>query len=119
MTSTKMFIIGTKSIEFLELIRYWMTAKHNIQCIILLCFAAIASNKTMTSTKKFIIDTKSNEPEVLLAIKILNTTCVRQADGRYETGFLWKDDSSLPDNRSQALTHLNHLVNRLQKEPEQ
>ena len=44
---------------------------------------------------------------------------MRQADGRYETGLLWKDDSSLPDNRSQALTHLNHLVTRLQKKPEQ
>ena len=32
---------------------------------------------------------------------------------------LWKDNSSLPENRSQALTHLNHLVNRLQKKPEQ
>ena len=63
--------------------------------------------------------TKSNDPEVLLATKILNTTCVRQADGRYETGLLWIDDSNLPDNRSQALTHLNHLVNRLQKKPEQ
>ena len=63
--------------------------------------------------------TNSNDPEVLLATKILNTTCVRQADGRYETGLLWKDDSSLPDNRSQALTHLNHLVSRLQKKPEQ
>ncbi|XP_075255223.1 uncharacterized protein LOC142347943 [Convolutriloba macropyga] len=63
--------------------------------------------------------TKSNDPEVLLATKILNTTCVKQADGRYETGLLWKDDSSLPDNRSHALTHLNHLVNRLQKRPEQ
>ena len=62
--------------------------------------------------------TKSNDPEVLLATKILNTTCVRQTDGRYETGLLWKDDSSLPDNRSQALTHLNHLVNRLEKKPE-
>ena len=63
--------------------------------------------------------TKSNDQEVLLSTKILNTTCVRQTDGRYETGLLWKDDSSLPDNRSQALTHLNHLVNRLQKKPEQ
>ena len=63
--------------------------------------------------------TKSNDPEVLLATKILNTTCVKQTDGRYETGLLWKDDSSLSDNRSQALTHLNHLVNRLQKKPEQ
>ena len=62
--------------------------------------------------------TKSNDPEVFPATKILNTTCVRQTDGRYETGLLWKDDSSLPDNRSQALTHLNHLVNRLQKKPE-
>ena len=62
--------------------------------------------------------TKSNDPEVLLATKILNTTCVGQTDGRYETGLLWKDDNSLPDNRSQALTHLNHLVNRLQKKPE-
>ena len=62
---------------------------------------------------------KSNDTEVLLASKILNTTCVRQADGRYETGLLWKDDSSLPVNRSQALTRLNHLVNRLQKKPEQ
>ena len=63
--------------------------------------------------------TKSNDPEVLLATKILNTTCVRLADGRYETGLLWKDDSSLPDNRSQGLTHLNHLVKRLQKRPDQ
>ncbi|XP_075247082.1 uncharacterized protein LOC142340389 [Convolutriloba macropyga] len=63
--------------------------------------------------------TKSNDPEVLLATKILNTTCVRQTDGRYETGLLWRDDCSLPDNRSQALTYLNHLVNRLQKKPEQ
>ncbi|XP_075258419.1 uncharacterized protein LOC142350456 [Convolutriloba macropyga] len=63
--------------------------------------------------------TKSNDPEVLLATKILNTTCVRQADERYETGLLWKDNSSLPDKRSQPLTHLNHLVNRLQKKPEQ
>ena len=63
--------------------------------------------------------TKSNDPEVFLATKILNTTCVRQTDGRYETGLLWKDDSSLPDNRSQALTHLNLLVNRLQKKLEQ
>ena len=62
--------------------------------------------------------TKSNDPEVLLATKILNTTCVRQAYEQYETGLLWKDDSSLPDNRSKALTHLNHLVNRLQKKPE-
>ena len=62
---------------------------------------------------------KSNDPEVLLANNVLNTTCVRQADGRYETGLLWKDKSSLPDNRSQALTHLNHLVNRLQKKAEQ
>ena len=29
--------------------------------------------------------TKSNDPEVLLATKILNTICVRQTDGRYET----------------------------------
>ena len=63
--------------------------------------------------------TNSNDPEVLLATKILNTTCVRQTGGRYETGLLWKDNSSLPDNRSQALTYLNHLVNRLQKRPEQ
>ena len=63
--------------------------------------------------------TKSNDPEVLLANKILNTTCVRQEDGRYETGLLWKDDSTLPDNQSQALTHLSHLVNKLQKKPEQ
>ena len=63
--------------------------------------------------------TKSIDPEVLLATKILNTTCVRQADRRYEKGLHWKDDSSLPDNRSQALTHLNHLVSRLQKKPEQ
>ena len=58
--------------------------------------------------------TKSNDPEALLATKILNTTCVKQTDGRNETGLLWKDDTSFPDNRSQALTHLNHLVNRLQ-----
>ena len=107
-----------------------MTAKHNIQCIILLCFAAIASNKTMTSTKNFFIGGKQRQfrwnPKrsqmiqmFLLATKILSTTCVRQTDGRYETGLLWKDDSSLPDNRSQALTHLIHLVNRLQKKPEQ
>ena len=63
--------------------------------------------------------TKSNDPEVLLATKILITTCLRKADGLYETGHLWKDDNSLPANRSQALTHLNHLVNRLQKKPEQ
>ena len=62
---------------------------------------------------------KSNDPEVLLTNNVLNTTCVRQADGRYETGLLWKDKSSSPDNRSQALTHLNHLVNRLQKKIEQ
>ena len=62
---------------------------------------------------------KSNYQEILLANKILNTTCLRQADGRYETGHLWKDNSSWPDTRSQALTHLNHLVNRLQKKPEQ
>ena len=30
-----------------------------------------------------------------------------------------QDISSLPDNRSQALTHLSHLVNRLQRKPEQ
>ena len=63
--------------------------------------------------------TMSNERDVLLATKIFKTTCVRHADGRYETGLLWKDDSILPDNRSQALTHLNHLVNRTQKKPEQ
>ena len=63
--------------------------------------------------------TKSDDPKVLLATKIINTTCVRQTDGRYDTRLLWTDDSSLPDNRSQALTHLNHLVNRLQKKPEQ
>ena len=38
--------------------------------------------------------TKSNDPEVLFATEILNTTCVRLADRRYETGLLWKDDSS-------------------------
>ena len=62
---------------------------------------------------------KSNDPESLLATKILNTTCVRQTDGLYETGHLWKDNSSLPHNRSQTLNHLNHLVNRLQKKLEQ
>ena len=38
---------------------------------------------------------------------------------RYDTVLLWKDDSSITDNRSQTLTRLNHLVNRLQKKPEQ
>ena len=61
---------------------------------------------------------KSNDPEVLLAKKVLNTTCVQQTDERYEMGPLWKDKSSLPDNRSQALTHLNHLVTSLQKKTE-
>ena len=61
----------------------------------------------------------SNDPEVLLANKISKTTCVRQTDGRHKTGLLWKDNSNLPDNRSQALADLNHLVNRLPKKPEQ
>ena len=39
---------------FLDHIQYWMTAEHNIQCIILLCFVAVASNQTMTSTMKFL-----------------------------------------------------------------
>ena len=56
---------------------------------------------------------------VLLAIKILNTTCVRITDRRYESGLLWKDNSSLPDNRSQAFTPLNHLVKRRQKKPDE
>ena len=72
-----------------------------------------------TETMPLESKSKSNDPEVLLANKILNKTCVRQADRRYETGLLWKDSISLPDNRSQALIHLNHLVNRLQKKPEQ
>ena len=46
---------------FLDLIQYRMTAKHNIKCIILLCFAAIASNKTRTSTKKFLIGGKQRQ----------------------------------------------------------
>ena len=75
------------------------------------------SKKMMNSIASTSMD--QNYPEVLLANKIPNTTCVRQADGCYETGLLWKDNSSLPKNRSQALTHLNHLVNRLQKKPEQ
>ena len=46
---------------FLELIQYWMTAKHNIQCIIMFCFAATASNKTMTSSKKLLIGEKQRQ----------------------------------------------------------
>ena len=69
--------------------------------------------------KPFETQSKSNDPEIWLANNIFNTTCVRHAHERYETGLLWKDNSSLPDNREQALTHLNYLVNRLQKKPEQ
>ena len=43
------------------LVLWWMTAKHNILCIILLCFAAVASIKTMTSTKKFLVDGKQRQ----------------------------------------------------------
>ena len=43
---------------------------------------------------------KSNDPEVLLANNIFNTTCVRQTDGRHEKGLLWKDNSNLPDNQT-------------------
>ena len=46
---------------FLDLIQYWMTAKHKIQCIILHCFPAIALNKTMTSKQKFLIAGKQRE----------------------------------------------------------
>ena len=45
----------------LDLIQYWMTAKHNLQCQLLFCFAAIASNKTMTLTKKFLIVGKQRQ----------------------------------------------------------
>ena len=47
------------------------------------------------------------------------TTSVRQTDGRYETGLLLKDKISLPDNRSQTSTHLNHFAKRQRKKPEQ
>ena len=77
---------------FLDIIQYWMTAKQNIQCIIMLCVASIASNKTMTLTKKFLIGgkqrislqpkSKTKDPEFLLANKILHTKRVRQTDGR-------------------------------------
>ena len=95
----------------------------------MLCFAANALKKLdineevshlwKAQKKPFENQSKSNDPEIWLANNIFKTTCVRQADERYETGLLWKDNSSLPDNREQALTHLNHLVNRLQKKPEQ
>ena len=43
------------------------------------------SHWSKTETIPLESNTKSNDPEVLSATKILNTTCVRQADGRYET----------------------------------
>ena len=46
---------------FLDIIQYWMTTKQNIQCIIMLCVASIASNKTMTLTKKFLIGGKQRQ----------------------------------------------------------
>ena len=46
---------------FLDPIEYWMITKHNNQFTILLCFAAIALNKTMTSMKKSPIGGKQRQ----------------------------------------------------------
>ena len=62
---------------FLDLIQYWMIAKHNIQCTILLCFAAIALNKTLTSMKKFPFGAKPRQNHwKSKANKMIQTFCL-------------------------------------------
>ena len=111
---------------FLDLIECWMTAKRNIHMYhsVLFCRNCLEQDNDLKKEvfhwwKAEVIrlqsKVKMTNPEVLVANKIPNTTCARKTN---ETGLLWKDNSSLPDNRSQFMTLLNHRVNRLQTKPE-